>query len=450
MSKRASLNSRLVLFTSLLSLVMACILMFSTYHIALKELTRILDTQMEFLAKRATVFNLRKMHSSFNLDQDYLHQELLIDIWSYEDLSDIQKNRLLVPRVNKAGFYQRETENGTWYTYVLPTEKFQIQVSQHERVRQVLALELAGSMVLPYILIMPVVLLFIFWMIRRSLKPLDDMKNELAQRDSNELSHIEEGQYPIELLPAIHEINYLFDRISKTQQEQKQFVADAAHELRTPITALNLQTKILLRDFPENDALINLSKGLARIQHLVSQLLSLAKQDASMNVAETPKKICLNNVALNCVEQLMNLAMEKDIDLGFERNDEVLLQSYEPTLHSVIYNLIDNAIKYTPESGVINISVYGGTEQDAYIIIEDSGPGIPEEQYEEVLKRFYRVHHHLEVGSGLGLSIVQKAIQRVGGELTFARSEELNGLKVIVKLPLALPNINEKSGLNLS
>ncbi|WP_343595263.1 ATP-binding protein [Acinetobacter sp.] len=448
MPKRTSLNSRLVLFTSLLSLVMACILMFSTYHIALKELTRILDTQMEFLAKRATVFHLRKMHTSFNLDQDYLHQELLIDIWSYDDLTDVQKNPLLVPKVSKAGFYQRETGNGTWYTYVLPTEKFQIQVSQHERVRQVLALELAGSMVLPYILIMPVVLLFIFWMIRRSLKPLDDMKNELAQRDSNELSHIEEGQYPIELLPAIHEINYLFDRISKTQQEQKQFVADAAHELRTPITALNLQTKILLRDFPENDALINLSKGLARIQHLVSQLLSLAKQDASINIMEMPKKICLNDVALSCVEQLMNLAMEKDIDLGFERNDEVLLQSYEPTLHSVIYNLIDNAIKYTPQAGVINISVYAGGEQDAYIIIEDSGPGIPEAQYEEVLKRFYRVHHHLEVGSGLGLSIVQKAIQRVGGELTFAKSVELNGLKVTVRLPLTLPN--EKSALGLT
>ncbi|MEB3767576.1 ATP-binding protein [Acinetobacter sp. MD2] len=438
MSKRTSLNTRLVLLTSLLSFVMACILMFSTYHIANKELTRILDTQMEFLAKRATVFNLKKMHSAFNLDKNDVDQELLIDIWSYQDLSDIRENPLLSPKVKTAGFYQRETPNGTWYTYVLPTPNFQIQVSQHERVRQVLALELAGSMVLPYIIIMPFVLLMIFWMIRRGLKPLDDMKNELAQRDSNELSPIEEAQYPIELLPAIHEINYLFDRISATQQEQKQFIADAAHELRTPITALNLQTKILLRDFPENAALINLSKGLARIQHLVSQLLSLAKQDASMNVVEMPRKICLNHVALNCVEQLMNLAMEKEIDLGFERNDQVFLHSYEPTLHSVIYNLIDNAIKYTPEAGVINISVYAGIAQDAFIVIEDSGPGIPAEQYDAVLKRFYRVHHHLEVGSGLGLSIVQKAIQRVGGELTFAQSAELKGLKVMVKLPLSL------------
>lgn len=439
MQKRKSLGSKLVVLTSLLSLVMACILMFSTYHIALKELTRILDTQMQFLATRATTFNLKSTHSSFNLDHEYERQELFMDIWSYDDVNQPKNNQLLVPRVAKAGFYQHETDNGTWYTYVLPTTKFQIQVSQHERTRQVLALELAGSMVLPYILIMPFVLFIIFWIIRGSLKPLDDLKSELAQRDSNELSHIDEEQYPIELLPAIHEINYLFDRISKTQQEQKQFIADAAHELRTPITALNLQTKILLRDFPENTALINLSKGLARIQHLVSQLLALAKQDASVNTLEMSKKFRLNDVALNCVEQLMNLAMEKDIDLGFERNDEVILQSYEPTVHSIIYNLIDNAIKYTPAEGVINIAVYSDEQQQAaYVCIEDSGPGIPQEQYEQVLKRFYRVHHHLEVGSGLGLSIVQKAIQHVGGTLNFDRSLELGGLRVLVKLPMYL------------
>lgn len=439
MQKRKSLGSKLVVLTSLLSLVMACILMFSTYHIALKELTRILDTQMQFLATRATTFNLKSTHSSFNLDHEYERQELFMDIWSYDDINQLKTNDLLVPRVNKAGFYQHETDNGTWYTYVLPTAKFQIQVSQHERTRQVLALELAGSMVLPYILIMPFALFIIFWIIRGSLKPLDDLKNELAQRDSNELSHIQEEQYPIELLPAVNEINYLFDRISKTQQEQKQFIADAAHELRTPITALNLQTKILLRDFPENTALINLSKGLARIQHLVSQLLALAKQDASVNSVEMSKKFRLNDVALNCVEQLMNLAMEKEIDLGFERNDQVILQSYEPTVHSIVYNLIDNAIKYTPAEGVINISVYADSQQQkAYVCIEDSGPGIPQEQYEQVLKRFYRVHHHLEVGSGLGLSIVQKAIQHVGGTLRFDRSLELGGLQVLVELPTHL------------
>ena len=429
--RRNSLSTRLIVMTSLLSLVMAGVLMFSTYHIAMQELTRILDAQMQFLASRASIFDLSKTHSQLDLDSNQKQEELFIDIWSYDDLDELDNNQLLVPQVKKAGFYQHETDTGTWYTYVLPTKNYQVQISQNQRVRQVLAFELAWSMVLPFLLIMPLVMLIIFWIIRRNLKPLDDMKSELAQRDSSELTHIDDTHYPIELLPAIHEINYLFDRISKTQQEQKQFIADAAHELRTPITALNLQTKILLRDFPENSALLNLSKGLARIQHLVSQLLALAKQDTSLH--DKPKEFKLNDVALNCVEQLMNLAMEKDIDLGFEHNEETYITSYEPTLHSIIYNLIDNAIKYTPNAGMINVSVY--QDQAAFVCIEDSGPGIPQEQYEEVLKRFYRVHHQLEVGSGLGLSIVQKAIQRVGGDLMFGKSEDLGGLKVTVKLP---------------
>lgn len=435
--KRSSLNTRLIVITSLLSVIVACVLMFSTYHIAMKELTRILDAQMEFLASRATILELKNTHSQLNLDPKKEQEELFIDIWSYDDLAELEKNPLLVPQVKKAGFYQHETDSGTWYTYVLPAKDYQVQISQHRKVREVLALELAGSMVLPFLLIIPFVILIIVCMIKRSLKPLDDLKSELAQRDSNELSHVSEGQYPIELLPAIYEINYLFDRISKTQQEQKQFIADAAHELRTPLTALNLQTKILLRDFPNNIALINLNKGLARLQHLVSQLLALAKQDTTLHGLEQPKKFTLNQVALNCVEQLMNLAMEKDIDFGFERNEEIQVQSYEPTLHSIIYNLIDNAIKYTPHSGVINISVFHQNET-AVLCIEDSGPGIPKEQYEAVLKRFYRVHHHLEVGSGLGLPIVHKAIQRIGGKLSFDRSEDLGGLKVVVVIPVQL------------
>ncbi len=181
-----------------------------------------------------------------------------------------------------------------------------------------------------------------------------------------------------------------------------------------------------------------MSKGLARIQHLVTQLLALAKQDVSLSVIEPTRAFQLNDVALNCVEQLVNLAMQKEIDLGFVRNEPIEMHSVEPTVHSIIFNLIDNAIKYTPHEGMINISVFTATDGDACIQIEDSGAGIDPEHYDKVLKRFYRVHHHLEVGSGLGLSIVDRATQRLGGTLTLDRSLELGGLSVLVKLPKIL------------
>ncbi|MBE2649509.1 two-component sensor histidine kinase, partial [Acinetobacter baumannii] len=287
-------------------------------------------------------------------------------------------------------------------------------------------------------IILPFAIFALAAIIRRGLKPIDDFKNELKERDSEELTPIEVHDYPQELLPTIDEMNRLFERISKAQNEQKQFIADAAHELRTPVTALNLQTKILLSQFPEHESLQNLSKGLARIQHLVTQLLALAKQDVTLSMVEPTGYFQLNDVALNCVEQLVNLAMQKEIDLGFVRNEPIEMHSIEPTVHSIIFNLIDNAIKYTPHQGVINISVYTDPDHYACIQIEDSGAGIDPENYDKVLKRFYRVHHHLEVGSGLGLFIVDRATQRLGGTLTLDKSLELGGLSVLVKLPKVL------------
>ena len=170
--------------------------------------------------------------------------------------------------------------------------------------------------------------------------------------------------------------------------------------------------------------MLKLSQGLARTQHLVSQLLSLAKQDTSIITLDNQTNFLINQVAVNCVEQLIHLAIEKEIDLGMDEQHDTPIHSQEFAVHSIIYNLIDNAIKYTPAGGVINVSTYSQDDQ-AFIVIEDSGPGIPPELYDQILKRFYRVHQHLEVGSGLVLSIVDKATQRLGGNLSFGKSEQL-------------------------
>jgi two-component system sensor histidine kinase QseC len=434
-----SLKRRLVWGTSLFSLLLGCLLIFTAYRIALHEVDEILDTQMQYMAERSAIKPLSPIASRVELHRSYHEEDLLVDIWAYQDQSHLwHQTHLLVPPVKQAGFYTQETPLGKWRVYVIPLQKYQIQVSQQEKIRYAFAWELAATMFVPYILLLPFAILILAFIIRLSLKPLDDFKTELQQRDSEGLIPIDSHHYPQELIPTIEEMNRLFERIQHAQAEQKQFIADAAHELRTPVTALNLQTKILIRQLPENDDLQNLSKGLARIQHLVTQLLSLAKQDVALSLVEPNTQFCLNDVALNCVEQLVNLAMQKEIDLGFERNDHIEMLSLESTVHSIIFNLIDNAIKYTPNQGIINISVFSDQSNFAYIQIEDSGTGIDPEHYDKVLKRFYRIHHHLEVGSGLGLSIVDKATQRLGGSLTLSRSLDLGGLSVLVKLPKTL------------
>lgn len=439
LSKQYSLKKRLIWGTSVFSLLLGCLLIFTAYKIALHEVDEILDTQMQYMAERSTTQPLTTITSKIELHRTYHEEDLLVDIWAYKDQSHLwHQTHLLIPPVKQAGFYTQETPQGKWRVYVIPLKDYQIQVSQQEQVRKNFAWELAGSMFVPYVLLLPFAIIILAFIISLSLKPLEDFKAELRSRDSDGLAPIDSQDYPQELIPTIEEMNHLFGRIQQAQAEQKQFIADAAHELRTPVTALNLQTKILMSQFPEHEALINLSKGLARIQHLVTQLLALAKQDVGLNLIEPNTEFRLNDVALNCVEQLVNLAMQKEIDLGFERNDVIEMNSLESTIHSIIFNLIDNAIKYTPNQGIINISVYSDQDNFACVQIEDSGVGIDPENYDKVLKRFYRVQHHLEVGSGLGLSIVDKAIQRLGGTLQLSRSIDLGGLSVLVRLPKIL------------
>ena len=439
MQSQYSLKKRLILYISVFSIALGCLLIFSAYRIALEEINEVLDAQMQNLAERVAAHDPEPIRSQFDPSQHYHEEDLFVDVWSYanQDHKTHALNLLIHP-VDKAGFYTHKTAQDIWHTYVLPLEHYQVQVSQQQSTRQRLALELAGSMFIPYLLFMPFVIWGLSWIISRSLQPLDDFKAELAQRDSDELSVIQLNDYPVEIVPTITEMNHLFERISSSQQEQRQFIADAAHELRTPITALNLQMQILLKQFPEDHDLQNLSKGLIRIQHLVSQLLNLAKQDASILDVETKQQFLLNQVAVNCVEQLIHLAMQKEIDLGVERQEAVLLNSQESAVHSIIFNLIDNAIKYTPNQGMINVSVF---EQEGFAMVqvEDSGPGIAPELHEQILKRFYRIHHHLEMGSGLGLSIVDKATERLGGKISFSKSASLGGLQVNVQLPLIKP-----------
>ncbi|ENV12366.1 hypothetical protein F965_02387 [Acinetobacter schindleri NIPH 900] len=436
MQKRYSLQKRLIIYISLFSLVLGCILIFAAYRIALEEINEVLDKQMQSLAERIAENHPRPLQSQIDLEKQYSEEDLFVDIWSYaETATPLHPQNVLVAPVKKAGFYKHQTPYGTWLTYIIPSDQLQIQVSQQQNVRQELALELAGNMFLPYVLFLPFAVFGLGWMIRKNFQPLHDFKTELASRKAQELKPIEMKDYPLELELTIQEMNHLFGRISLAQQEQRQFVADSAHELRTPLTALNLQLQILLQQFPQSDSLHNLSQGVLRMQHLVNQLLSLAKQDASDSLTEPAQMLSLNQMTVACIEQLIQLALQKEIDLGLEQQQELLIHGQASALHSIIYNLIDNAIKYTPKGGVINVSIFQQGQQ-AILQIEDSGAGIDPAQFAQIRQRFYRIHNYAEIGSGLGLSIVDKATERLGGTLEFSQSSSLGGLCVQVKFPV--------------
>ena len=210
-STPVSLKRQLITYTSLFSIVMGCLLVIAAYRIALEETNEILDAQMRNLAERVAAHDPAPIKSEFEADRHYHEEDLFVDVWSY-GLPEQRQHEfdLLIQPVKKAGFYTHHTAQGLWNTYVLPTEKYQIQVSQQRSVRQKLALELAANMLIPYLLFMPLALWGLSWIIGRSLKPLDEFKAELAQREPHELSEIRPDGYPLEILPTINEMNRLF------------------------------------------------------------------------------------------------------------------------------------------------------------------------------------------------------------------------------------------------
>jgi two-component system OmpR family sensor kinase len=232
---------------------------------------------------------------------------------------------------------------------------------------------------------------------------------------------------------------------------QQNFVADAAHELRTPLAALRLQAQSLDRAAdPEarKVAVGRLTAGIDRATRLVEQLLVLARQEASAANGAACRPVDLAELARRTVGDLVGLAAAKEVDLGLQHADPVSIEGQPDALHILLRNLVENAVKYTPAGGTVDIAVrlVGNGEQGgdkdasgecAVIAVEDSGPGIPPEERERVFDRFYRVAGSDAAGSGLGLAIIKAIAERHGATLRLDRSERLGGLAATVSFPMA-------------
>lgn len=442
----------------MLSVVLFMLLGFAAYHIALEETDEILDKQMQETAHFLSETSIDRLDSTFKPNHRYNETDILIDIWPYQaQLNDSQNtptvasvapHNIRLGRATKAHFERYQSAIGELQVFVLPLKDKQIQVSQLMSVRQDLAKELALSMLIPYVLLMPFMLMGLSWLIGKQLQPLESLQRTIATRDHHDLTIIDTHQLPLEIIPTVDEINSLFKRIEAAQQQQQQFIADAAHELRSPITALNLQLTVLQKTVPyplEQEKHFNrLKSGLQRIQHLVTQMMELAHQDAQHDIQL--ENLDLVEQTKLVIEQLMYQARKKQIDLGLkqtfdQQSDSIVVNASTVQLQSIIFNIIDNAIKYTPEGGCIDISLgrqSSNNQHYGYFCVEDSGGGVKPKDYAKLTERFVRLPSAQQqaVGSGLGLSIVSTAIEQLNGQLDFAPSKRLGGLAVSVLLPL--------------
>ena len=247
---------------------------------------------------------------------------------------------------------------------------------------------------------------------------------------------------PQEILPLIEELNLLFKRLDQSFNAQKNFVADAAHELRSPLTALKLQVQNLQRLVTNTDAqqaLARLNDGIERAARLIEQLLTLARLQAE-TASHRPMQITrLLPLLSQEIAELAHKAHTKTIDLGIKTSQEASINAYPEAINILLHNLLDNAIKYTPSGGTIDcsIQIHAGK---TLLTIEDSGPGIPDTYREEVFQRFFRLPGSSENGSGLGLSIVKAIAELHGATLDTKKSASLGGFDITVSFPAPTPS----------
>lgn len=311
--------------------------------------------------------------------------------------------------------------------------------AQPTAVRDDTADDMAVRTLLPIFALIPCLLIVAGLVIARSLRPLIQLAANLDARRADDLHPLPEADAPTELHPFITSINGLLTRMSLLLDQQRRFVADAAHELRTPITALSLQAENLESiELPEGARrrVAALRQGMHRTKHLLEQLLAAARSEAKP-LSSDMRYVSLDKAAKDVVADLMSKAVDRGIDLGFEIVEPVAVSGAPAMVAIMIGNLLDNALRHTPAGGRVDIGICG-EDGSAVLRIEDSGPGIAAADLEKIFEPFYRGARPQGEGTGLGLSIVKRIAESLGGAITLEdiTGPARSGLRATVRLPV--------------
>jgi two-component system OmpR family sensor kinase len=314
-----------------------------------------------------------------------------------------------------------------------------IVVAQETDSRNKEARESAWRSSLPFLILFPVLLLVVGDLVRKLFRPIATLSAEIDQRDDQALYPVDERHLPTEIRPFVIAINRLLARVALSRENQRRFIADAAHELRSPMAALSLQAeRLAATQMPEpaRQRLLPLSRGIERSRNLIHQLLTLAA--AQSTTERLQSAVSVHAVYRRVLEDLLPLAERKHIDIGVESIEDVQVIINEMDLLVLVKNLVENAIRYTPPGGRIDLSV-DRVQETIILQVKDSGPGIPVDVRKRVFDPFYRSLGTDEAGSGLGLSIVKAIAERTGisVQLGFSDETQNSGLCVSIRLQKA-------------
>ena len=438
--KITSIRAKLSVFLIAAAILTAVLIGLITYRHTLKENEDLLDYQLRQMA-------LSLRDQGVVADPSYYQQgdasDVVIQIWN-------SNGSMLYLSVPGAPLFDRATLGFTdvdvqpsislntypkrWRVFSIATRDRIIQVAQPLELRTDLAATAALRSLTPLLAFVPLMAVLIWWTVGNSLSPLQRVAKEVRQRDARSLEQVAQTDLPSEVLPLITALNSLLARLKQAFTSQRAFVADAAHELRSPLTALKLQLQLLGNapdDAAKKQALDQLNQGVDRSSHLIEQLLIAAQTDPADTQIQL-QSINLAELTRQTIADLFPIAQSRELQLELAAPEQLLIPADEARLSILIRNLIDNAIRYTPNGGQVHASVVHHG-QGVELLVEDSGPGIALSDRERVFSRFYRLNNHpsQQTGSGLGLSIVKNIVDQHGAQIRLD-SSALGGLKVSV------------------
>ena len=445
--QQVSIQTRLTLLVLCTVLLFGMIAGYASYENALHEADEIFDAQLAQFAQ-----NLMLVSAYTDADHEqtepmlpHIHkyqQTLAFQVWNTNNVGP----RLLLRsnNISPMTFAQLPAEgysNGGWqgehwryYRQRDVRRGFDILVGQNDQARNEMAQEVAWHNIAPFLFGLPLLGAFTILAIRFGLRPLFELTESLRQLSPLRLQPLRLHDAPKEISPVIDALNNLLNRISKTMENERRFTADASHELRTPLAALHAQVQaaqLSSNELERKECLAKAVLGAERMNHLVGQLLTLSRLDEF----STPVKlqiVNLSEITQECCAELGANALAKNIDISFSQDGNLSLSGYEDMLRILLRNLLDNAIRYTPQGGHVEVSLRVDEDQQIKLDIADSGIGVACEQFVLLGQRFNRINKNTADGVGLGLSIVQRIVEIHHAKIAFSRASALGGLRVEV------------------
>jgi signal transduction histidine kinase len=429
-----SIRARLLAGLLLLMVVMSLIVGSITYRRVLVETSALFDYQLRQMA--LSLGDQASFLSGDELTARPENSDFVIQIW------DLFGRRIYytpgLPLLNRAilGYSDLTVQNERWRVYAFGNEISVIQVAQPWSVREKLARESALRVLLPLLLLLALMAVVAAWIVARAMRPLKSVTTQLEHRDIHSLAPLTAVDLPTEVSPLVEELNRLLERLSGAFASQRAFVADAAHELRSPLTALSLQLQLLerARDEPDRElATTRLRAAVERATHLVSQLLTLARNEPE-GLPPDAGTAALGSIVRNAAGDVQPLAQQRRIGIELDAPAEVTVRADADALRILVRNLIDNALRYSPEGTTVQVRVFRNPQGQAVLEVADQGPGIAPADRTRAFARFYRAPGATEGGTGLGLAIVKAIADRHGAKVELGDSVP-QGLRVQVSFP---------------